>query len=534
MFWHTKNYNFWWQYNPDSRNENFHKTLNLSAILNHTLSQNTFYTLGISQYSKSRKQRVYRWIDGERIELIPAPLDPADADSSLLDYYYRSSEPTDPYYSEFNTGNDEYWTDEFQTTYNLRFDLTSQLSYRHLFKTGVDIRYFDLDVNEQSQVHLGGAHYTNIYQKNPIQASYYLQDKMEYDYLILNVGLRLDYEKSEGSFWSEPTEWKSEEKKAKPYWRLSPRIGAAIPVSEGTIFHFNYGIFYQHAAYANRFRNPDRERALKAIWPILGNPLLEPEETIAYEIGLKQKLTQNMFFEVNLWLKKTSNMVGTVWVPQFTDATHTNPQYGVFANLDYSSARGIDFTLKKRYSNYIDFEFNYSYSLSTGIREDQFQGYRSRHTPALMPAQERILNWNQPHVLRFNFFLRYPPTMDSYILRNLRFSLLYSGNSGYPYTPSTVREVAIGPINSSQRPFQHYIDVRLIKSFMLSSFSISPYIEVDNLLDTKNIVFSYVTTGSTTDPGDIWGGTTTYRDRPWYYGRRRQIRLGLNIDFNAR
>jgi len=85
-----------------------------------------------------------------------------------------------------------------------------------------------------------------------------------------------------------------------------------------------------------------------------------------------------------------------------------------------------------------------------------------------------------------------------------------------------------------QRPFQHYVDVRLIKSFFLSSFSISPYIEVDNLLDTKNVVFSYITTGSTTDPGDIWGGTTTYRDRPWYYGRRRQIRFGLNIGFNAR
>ncbi len=534
MLCQTKHYNFWWQYNPNSRTENFHKTLILYVILNHTLSQSTFYTFGISRYYKSRQQRVYRWINGENVELIPAPLDPSEVDSSLLDNYYRSSEPSDPHFSEYNTGDDEFWTDEFQTTYNIKFDLTSQLSYRHLLKTGIDIRYFDLDVNEQNQVHLGGGHYTNIYKKNPVQAAFYLQDKMEYDYLILNAGVRVDYEKSEGSFWEEPTEWKSEEKESESYWRIAPRIGAAVPVTEGTVFHFNYGVFYQHAAYANRFRNPDRERALTAIWPILGNPLLEPEETIAYEIGLKQKLSQNMFFEINLWLKKTSNMVGTVWVPMFTDETHTNPQYGVFANLDYSSARGIDLSLKKRYSNYVSFELNYSYSLATGIREDQFQGYRSRHTPALMPAQERILNWNQPHVLRFNFYLRYPPDMDNSILRNLRFSLLYSGNSGYPYTPSTVREEAIGPINSRQRPFQHYVDIRLIKSFLFSSFSVSPYIEVDNLLDTKNVVFSYITTGSTTDPGDIWGGTTTYRDRPWYYGRRRQIRLGLNIGFSTR
>ena len=534
MVWHTKNYNFWWQYNQDSRNENLHKTLNLSIILNHTLSNNTFYTLGISRFYKSRQQRVYRWINGEKTELIPAPLDPSEVDSSLMDYYYRSSEPSDPYYSEFKIGDDEYWTDEFQTTYNLKFDLSSQLSYRHLIKTGIDVRYFDLDVNEQNQVHLGGGHYTNIYKKSPIQIAFYIQDKMEYDYLILNAGLRIDYEKSEGSFWEEPTEWKSKEKEAEPYWRIAPRIGAAVPVTEATIFHFNYGIFYQHAAYANRFRNPDRARALTAIWPILGNPLLEPEETTAYEIGLKQRLGQDMLFEVNLWLKKTSNMVGTVWVPQFTDKTHTNPQYGVFANLDYSSARGIDLTLKKRYSNYVGFELNYSYSLATGIREDQFQGYRSRHTPALMPAQERILNWNQPHVIRFNLYLRYPPDMGNKILRNMRFNLLYSGNSGFPYTPTTLYEEPIGPINSRQRPFQHYIDARLIKTFRFSSFSVSPYIEVDNLLDTKNIVFSYTTTGSTTDPGDIYEGTTTYRDRPWYYGRRRQIRLGLNIKFSTR
>ena len=174
---------------------------------------------------------------------------------------------------------------------------------------------------------------------------------------------------------------------------------------------------------------------------------------------------------------------------------------------------------------------NYSYSLSTGIREDPWQGYRNRHSPARLPKLERILDWNQPHVIRFNFFLRLPDDRGIRFLRNTRLSLFYRGNSGYPFTPSTVREIAIGPINSRQRPWIHNIDLRLIKSFRWASLIISPYVEIDNVLDTKNIIFTYVTTGSAKDPGDVWRGTTTYRDRPHYFGPRRQIRTGIQVEF---
>ncbi|MEN8191190.1 MAG: TonB-dependent receptor [Bacteroidota bacterium] len=534
MIWDYKLYNFWYQYNMDSRNENVHKVLNLSALLNHVLSTNTYYTFGVSMLSKYRKQRVYRTIDGERVELIPAPINSEDVDSTLIDYYYKSPEPRDPFYSEFSVGDDEYWTDEYQTVYNMKFDITSQVSQKHLLKAGAELKLFDFDVNEQSQVHVGGSHNLNIYQKTPKQAAFYIQDKMEYDYLIVNAGLRLDYEKSEGSFWKDPTQWKSGEEKVKPHLNLAPRLGVSIPISVATVFHFNYGIFYQNASYANRFFQPNREQVMKQIWPMLGNPLLEPEETTAYEIGLKQMLSEDMFFEVNLWLKKTVNMVGTVFVPQFSDTTHTNTHYSVFDNLDYSSAQGIDFSLKKRYSNYISFEFNYSYGLATGIREDQFQGFRSFTSPATLPAKERILSWNQPHIIRFNLFVRFPRDMQSSILRDLRLSLLYSGNSGYPYTSTTIYGEQIGEVNAFQRPWMNNIDLRIVKTITFSSFSISPYLEVTNLLDIRNVVFFYPETGSAKDPGNLWGGTTTYRDRPIYYSPSRQIRLGISANFTQR
>ncbi|GAB4366696.1 MAG: hypothetical protein Kow0042_06770 [Calditrichia bacterium] len=527
--WRYKLYNFWWIYNMENRNINEHRTLNLTVNVNHMLNPSTYYTLGISRFYKSRTQRLYRHLDGETIELVPAPIDPSQPiDSSRV---YRSSEPRDPYYNEFYIGDDEFWTDEFQTTYNVKFDLTSQVSKHHLIKSGIDLRFFNLDVNEQEEIHPGGAHYLSIYKKTPIQAAGYIQDKMEFDYLIVNAGLRLDYESAEGQMWKDPTEWKSPLVEAEPYWRLAPRLGVALPFTNQTIFHYNYGIFYQHASYRNRFIYPDREYALTAIWPLLGNPRLEPEKTTAYELGVKQQINRDMYFEVNLWLKKTANMVGTVWIPQFNDETHTNPQYGVFANLDYSSAKGLDISLKKRFSHYTSFEINYTWSRATGIREDPWQGYRNRHTPAQLPKQERILDWNQPHVVRVNFFLWFPYQVKNIFLKNLRFSLFYRGNSGYPYTPSTEREVAIGPINSRQRPWQNYIDVRLVKSFSLSKFTISPYVEIDNVFDIKNVVFTYVTTGSAKDPGDYWQGTTTYRDRPHYYGPRRQIRTGIKFEF---
>jgi len=289
-YWRYKAYNFWWIYNMDSRNVNEHKTLQFSATLNHMISEKTFYNFGISRFYKSRQQRVYRTVDGETVELEPAPLDPTiEVDTTVV---YHSSEPHDPYYNEFNIGDDEFWTDEFQTTYNVKFDITSQVAKHHLLKSGIDFRYYSLDVNEQEEVHAGGGHYLTIYKKTPVQAALYFQDKMEYDYLIINAGLRLDYEKSEGNMWDDPTQWKSEQVETKPYWLLSPRLGVALPVTDRTVFHYNYGIFYQHAQYRNRYIYPDKEYALTAIWPLLGNPNLEPEKTTAYELGLKQQISE--------------------------------------------------------------------------------------------------------------------------------------------------------------------------------------------------------------------------------------------------
>ncbi|MDP3684016.1 MAG: TonB-dependent receptor, partial [Ignavibacteria bacterium] len=44
----------------------------------------------------------------------------------------------------------------------------------------------------------------NAYQANPFQFAYYVQDKVEIDYLIVNVGLRFDYFEPDGKYLKDP------------------------------------------------------------------------------------------------------------------------------------------------------------------------------------------------------------------------------------------------------------------------------------------------------------------------------------------
>jgi hypothetical protein len=86
------------------------------------------------------------------------------------------------------------------------------------------------------------------------------------------------------------------------------------------------------------------------------------------------------------------------------------------------------------------------------------------------------------------------------------------------------------------------MDLMAAKRFTLSNVTYGAFVRVQNLLDTKNCVQVFVTTGrcdtGTVDQrrsrhGNDVGSTssTTFFDRPNYYGQRRQIFTGVRASF---
>ena len=97
------------------------------------------------------------------------------------------------------------------------------------------------------------------------------------------------------------------------------------------------------------------------------------------------------------------------------------------------------------------------------------------------------------------------------ILEQLGASLLLSFNSGHPYTRGTGgaslesdarNRQPVEPLNASTTPWFFQADLRIDKTFSLGSrLSANLFINVINLLDTRNILNVFLRTGSTTDDG---------------------------------
>src|SRR6185436_9957769 len=95
--------------------------------------------------------------------------------------------------------------------------------------------------------------------KHPVFAALYLQDKIEFKDLVVNLGLRYDYINSDSYAFVDPTHPELAIDKSTnqidasglfrvtAYKAVSPRIGMAFPVTDRTVFHAQFGKFVQQS-----------------------------------------------------------------------------------------------------------------------------------------------------------------------------------------------------------------------------------------------------------------------------------------------
>jgi hypothetical protein len=162
-----------------------------------------------------------------------------------------------------------------------------------------------------------------------------------------------------------------------------------------------------------------------------------------------------------------------------------------------------------------------------------------------------VADIDQTHRLNATFGLAVrndvPDWKYGHLLRNSSATLTYTYFSGFPYTPvrgltlgAITNQVNAADINAGRGPANQQVNLIMQKGFRVGAMQYGAFVRVDNLLDQKNCVQVFVSTGDCDsglrDPlnrrvGNFGEATSTSSDQPEFIGARRSIFTGLSINF---
>lgn len=369
--------------------------------------------------------------------------------------------------------------------------------------------------------------YIDDYNTQPFEVAGYLQDKIELPYLIINLGLRYDYMNANVEFREDALDPNSVIK-VKARSQLSPRVGIAHPISDRTKLHFSYGHFFQNPDFQYLFEN--KQYDLNVREPIFGQPNLDAQRTISYEVGIAHQFTDRIALNVTTHYRDITGYIGTRYYFPYVDGRYTG--YTLYVNEDYANIKGLEISLDVRRDKHFSGGLTYTYSVAKGSSSSEAEQYPGTQES----TQLYYLNFDRTHVLNASgtFMIlenEGPKMFDYYVFENMDISLIASASSGLPYTPGG-RDIGFVVRNSLRQPAIYNIDLMIGKEFEFTSkFRLRLFAEILNVTDHRNILYVYRDTG---EPDFTFEGglSPEYMQDPSNYGAPRSIRLGFTFRFN--
>ncbi len=464
-------------------------------------------------------------------------------------YVYQS--PTDPRFpdytrklavsgSSFYTGGAEDLSLHRESRYlSLKADLVSQINKEHQVKGGVELKQHriwihnfgiedDPNTNFQPQpVEFGRSEFAHTIIR-PVQYSGYVQDKMEFDDLIVNAGVRFDYFNSQAKVLVRQLLLREnkELKAASPESQISPRVGLAFPITDRGVLHLSYGHFFQIPQFDMMFLNPKYNINATEAFQV-GNPDLKSQRTVAYELGLQQQLTEEIGLDVTGFYKDVRNLIGS----EIFDIGNGN-KYAQFVNRDYGNTRGFILSLEKRHSNGFSATLDYTFQIAKGNSSDPNSVFLDNQTNPPRESQKQLapLDWDRRHSLN--------ATATVGTLNDFTVTMIGRLGSGLPYTPAFQNQ-RTGLVNSENRQMVVSVDLYVVKYVQLSGFAVNIFAKVYNLFDTESELDVFSDTGragyslETNYIGTPRGinSIQEYYTRPDFYAAPREIVVGAGFSF---
>ncbi len=547
-------YDHAFKYNPYGKATNFKRAGMYNMSMNHMISNSLFYDLNISLIDNYYGS--YKFKDPEDIRYIH-------------EAYLSSNGP-----GFFTGGQEKGHTERTVKDKNIKFDLTWQSNNRHLFKTGILFTEHEIDQawheiqngyltrpeNENAsfydaedsvmvfpyyepKIYGDSTVYADVYNVKPKEFSAYIQDKMEFDQMVINLGIRYDYydpnttypsqrrnPANQLSFNNNP-EKMSKSLETKPQYQISPRLGLSYQLGEAAVLHFSYGHFFQMPPMYALFQNHSLLVSPTDYETTMGNTQLKAQQTIQYEVGLWQELTKGMGLEIVVFYRDIYDLLSTKIISTFNQI-----EYGLYTNKDYGNVKGLELKYDFQYGSFST-NINYTLQYTRGNADNPSQTF-NRAGDSKDPIASLIpMSWDQRHTLNVTAGYntqKYGLTVTAYY------------NSGTPYTWSPLSVYRVANINLL--PNNDYMNsnysVDLNGYFNLitkEKFSIQLNYRIYNLLDRLNENWVDSKTGhaytAIIQPSDIASHFSDFNEYtdiihdPSMYSEPRFIKIGLGIKF---
>ncbi len=562
-----KDYTGFWRFAPEGRTKNIGKSINNIFTVRHVFNQEAFATFNVAFLDESYESYVEedplsdRYLPGEyRQEGLINGTGLAIGGTDLFNFkrgsktitakgdvtwqLHRQHEIKAGFeYSDYNMDED-YITILFANEAAFQSDMTAGIVDKWRFRSinnslvDVDYQYYHNDL----------AGDRNPYERDASQGAVYLQDKMEFDKVVVNAGLRVDYFDPEFGIPKDLTDPNgdiafpglSREEQldrsledADVQVQLSPRIGLAYQATTTGIVHFSYGHFFQIPPLENLYSNPNF-RILPGVISssIMGNAGLKAQQTVSYELAYSDILSEGIVGEISVFYRDIYDLLGTEILE-----TLSGQPYARWTNVDYGNVKGAVISAEVRSGSFTS-TLDYTYQIAEGNASDPASAFL-RAQGGEKPNLEAVrLNWDQRHTIVGTF---------NYVTPDYGLSLIGRYGSGNPFQysplPAPGKPTLTLTQNNGQMPPNFNIDLNA--NYNIGEYygvKMKAYFQAYNILDIRNPNYVFGDSGSPKSTANVERNRTqleratfTTPEKLQYDGTSfvspRQIRLGLGFLF---
>jgi outer membrane receptor protein involved in Fe transport len=301
------------------------------------------------------------------------------------------------------------------------------------------------------------------------------------------------------------------------------------------------------------------ESSARSTIQTIGNPNLNPETTVAYELGLRNQITENDVLTVTAYYKDIFDYI-TARSVQAQSVRFSSGTYTTYVNSDYARTRGLELEYTKRMGTHFNATLSGSYSIATGKSSSATEALYNIVSGGIETSiKENFVSWDRPlqGSLSLNLSVKKGEPLFDFapgILDDYNFYIRAFYQSGKRYTAQLYTGNGTDGRPQYSTDYNHlyeaigadwfYINLNLERYIDLGFAKFTASLEVQNVLDSKNPQIINPVTGRAYEYGDptplsyndprfpqLQGTVSPYPYDPSRYLSQRTAKLGISFKF---